>query len=260
MSGYTKLFNSILGSTIWREPLSTRVVWITMLALADRDGTVEASIPGLAHFANVSEKQAEGAIASFLSPDKHSRTEEHEGRRIQAIDGGWRLLNFDKYQLRLSPEDIRERDRIRKQRYRERQNSDVPVGQSGTSGTCPTMSGDVPDVQHSDADVDSDADANAGNKGASAFSLPVWIPVESWEAFIEMRKKQRKAPTERAKAMLVGKLEALKKAGHSVKVSLDQSTINGWTDVYAPKPGTAHTQAAPIVPLSQQIKEKRGEM
>ncbi len=32
---YTKLFHSIVTSTIWRETDPTRIVWITMLALAE---------------------------------------------------------------------------------------------------------------------------------------------------------------------------------------------------------------------------------
>ena len=131
MNGYTKLFNSILSSTVWREDLPTKVVWITMLALADRDGDVEASIPGLAHLAGVAIEEAEAAIAKFLSPDKYSRSPAHDGRRIVAIDGGWHLLNHDKYREKMSPADIRERDRIRKQRQRERQRAECPA-ESGT--------------------------------------------------------------------------------------------------------------------------------
>jgi hypothetical protein len=128
VTGYTKLFNSILGSTIWREDPATRVVWITLLALADRDGIAEASIPGLASFAGVSIGEAEAAVKKFLSPDPYSRSPEHKGRRIEAVDGGWRILNYDKYRFKMSKDDIRERDRIRKQRQRNR-------------GKCPTKSG-----------------------------------------------------------------------------------------------------------------------
>ena len=46
MAGFTKLFNTIVSSTIWREDSDTRVVWVTMLAMADRDGHVEASNSG----------------------------------------------------------------------------------------------------------------------------------------------------------------------------------------------------------------------
>ena len=120
------------------------------------------------------------------------------------------------------------------------------------------MSHDVPDVQHSDADVD--AEANAGNKGASAFVLPDGIPEEPWNAYLEMRKKLRKPATDYAKQKLVKKLIGFRNRGLDLAAILDQSTVSGWTDVYAPRPGTAHTQAAPIVPLSQQIREQRGEM
>jgi hypothetical protein len=48
MSGYTKLFSSIITSTIWGEDSDTKVVWITLLAMKDRNGEVKSTIPGLA--------------------------------------------------------------------------------------------------------------------------------------------------------------------------------------------------------------------
>jgi hypothetical protein len=127
MTGYTKLFNSIITSTIWCESPVVCKVWVTMLALADRDGLVEASLPGLAHLARLGIEEASEAIQKFLSPDPYSRSPEWDGRRIEPIDGGWRILNYIKYRLRMSPEDIRERDRIRKQRYREQQRKKGPT-------------------------------------------------------------------------------------------------------------------------------------
>jgi hypothetical protein len=94
---YTKLLSSITESTVWYEPDATRLVWITMLAMADRNGRVWASIPGLAGRARVSSDACRTAIACFLAPDPDSRTKEHEGRRIEEIDGGWHLLNHTKY-------------------------------------------------------------------------------------------------------------------------------------------------------------------
>jgi hypothetical protein len=119
-NGFTKLHGSILTSTIWREDPVTKVVWITLLAMADQDGTVEASIPGLAAIANVSIEQTEEAMQKFDSPDRYSRSPESEGRRIAPIDGGWRLLNYDKYREKLSKEDLKERARKRQQKHRDR--------------------------------------------------------------------------------------------------------------------------------------------
>lgn len=121
MSGYTKLFGSILRSTVWKTPPHVRLVWIAMLALADRDGVVDSSVPGLADAAGVSISECEQALVHFQSPDPYSRTTDHEGRRIEKVDGGWRLLNHAKYQAKLSIEDRRERDRERQARHREAQ-------------------------------------------------------------------------------------------------------------------------------------------
>ena len=46
--GFTKLFPEMIDSTIWREDMPTKIVWITMLAKASRNGVVSASVPGLA--------------------------------------------------------------------------------------------------------------------------------------------------------------------------------------------------------------------
>jgi len=117
--GFTKLFNSIIGSTIWQENPATKVVWITMLTMRDKGGVVEASVPGLAKLSGVSIEEAEVALTKFLAPDPYSSSPEHEGRRIERVEGGWRILNHYKYQEKMSKDDIRERDRIRQQQYRE---------------------------------------------------------------------------------------------------------------------------------------------
>ena len=93
MGGFTKLFSSILTSSVWQEDDKTRLLWITMLASADADGRVEAAIPGMAMLARISIAECEHGLEVLLSPDEYSRTTEHEGRRIEAIDGGWLVSN-----------------------------------------------------------------------------------------------------------------------------------------------------------------------
>lgn len=120
MSGYTKLFESILDSTIWGESAETRVVWITMLAMRNRRHMVEASLPGLAHRARVKLEDAEKAVKKFLAPDKFSRSRENEGRRIQAVDGGWLILNGEKYRQKMNEAERREYQRVKQSEYRKR--------------------------------------------------------------------------------------------------------------------------------------------
>lgn len=124
MPGYTKLFSSIVHSTIWREEDHVRIVWVTMLALADKNGVVEASIPGLSDVSRISIEQCTDALEKLKSEDKYSRSQDFEGRRIEDVDGGWLLLNYVKYRGKLVKEKIREqtRERVKKHRSRVTQN------------------------------------------------------------------------------------------------------------------------------------------
>lgn len=120
MQSFSKLFSSILDSTIWSESVTTKIVWVTMLAMTDSLGCVYASIPGLGKRAGVSLNEAEAALKCFLSPDPYSRSKEHEGRRIKEIDGGWQLLNYDKYSQAKSREQRNEYQRLQMRARRER--------------------------------------------------------------------------------------------------------------------------------------------
>jgi len=117
---YTKLFNSILTSTIWMEDDQTRIVWITMLAMADKNGEVQGSIPGIARVAGVTLDACNRAIKRLTSPDLYSRTKDDEGRRIEEIEGGWALINHGKYRDMASREDSKDAAAKRQARVRER--------------------------------------------------------------------------------------------------------------------------------------------
>jgi len=127
MSGFTKLFGSILDSSVWQESKETRLVWITMLAMSDKNGVIESSVPGLADRAKVTLAECEAAINTFLAPDKWSRSREFEGRRIECIDGGWRLLNHAKYRAKLSAEERRAYKAAKQAEYRKKANCDKPA-------------------------------------------------------------------------------------------------------------------------------------
>jgi hypothetical protein len=118
MNGYTKLFQDIVTSSIWGENDKTRIVWITMLALADRDGVVRSSLGGLAHQARVGKEDCEAALKKLMAPDDDSRSKEFGGRRIEPTDGGWLLLNHAKYRSKMGMEERREYLRMKKQEYR----------------------------------------------------------------------------------------------------------------------------------------------
>jgi hypothetical protein len=108
-------------------PASTRIVWITMLAMVDRLGNVHASVPGLAHRARVSVDECREALETLESPDPDSRTKAHDGRRIRAFEGGWELLNHAKYRAIQNEESVRQSKREHMQRKREEWKSNSTV-------------------------------------------------------------------------------------------------------------------------------------
>jgi hypothetical protein len=167
-TSFTKLFSSITNSTIWAEDDQTRLVWITMLALADQNGYVGASLPGLAHQARVSIEAATKAIEKFLAPDTYSRSPEFEGRRIEPADRGWTLLNYQRFREMRDEEVRKEYERKRKasQRKRTREQQLLETGQIGPGQSAkvrdsPPVSPGVPPCLPVSAQAEAEAEAEA---------------------------------------------------------------------------------------------------
>ncbi len=119
MAGFVKLDSGILASSVWSEPIETRIVWITILAMADRGGFVAASLSGVQRAANLPIEDVEKAIQTLQSPDTDSRTSAHEGRRIEKIEGGWIILNYSMYREKQYKESQKEAAREGMRRLRE---------------------------------------------------------------------------------------------------------------------------------------------
>lgn len=114
---FTKLQRSIVTSSIWLEDMPTRLVWITLLALCDRDGIARCSPAGLAHQARVEPDVCRAALEKFAGPDPDSR-DQTDGRRIERVPGGFLLLNHK----RILEEGVREnrREYFREKKAEER--------------------------------------------------------------------------------------------------------------------------------------------
>jgi len=158
---YTKLAHSILTSTVWQADDQTRIVWMTLLAMADQNGEVQASIPGLAHIARVPVDRCRDAIATFLSPDPDSRTKDDEGRRIEEIRGGWSLINHNHYRDLASDEDRKRKAAERQQRWRDKMKRNAPRNAPVTPSN--TKSRQIPQ-----AEAEADITATAVVAGATS--------------------------------------------------------------------------------------------
>lgn len=118
METYVKLYQRLLDSSVWRLSSDIRIVWITILALKDQDGCVHGGEGWLADRARVDDEVCRKALKIFLAPDKRSRTVTNDGRKIEAIEGGWRVLNHWLY--RDGMEEQQEKWRRQKAAQRER--------------------------------------------------------------------------------------------------------------------------------------------
>lgn len=224
---FTKLFSSITESTIWCEPDRTRLVWICMLAMADQHGRVWASVPGLANRARVPIEDAQTALDAFLSPDPYSRTPDHEGRRIEPIDGGWRLLNHEKYRSIRDEESIKEskRNYINKRRAAEREG----VEKSRTpSNTVDASIANTEAEAETEAITSSLRSEEAPRKRVSrskAVDRPDEVPESVWKDFQAIRLAKRSPLTETA---LSGIRREADKAGIDLASAIAFCCENGW--------------------------------
>lgn len=65
--------------------------------------------------------------------------------------------------------------------------------------------------------------------------LPDWLPVGAWDAFLEMRAKRKRYPTERAMQMLLIKLHELRKQNYDVQEVIEQSVMHNWLGFFEVK-------------------------
>ena len=115
---FVKLDCGILRSSLWAEDAETRIVFLTLLALSDADGFVEAAAPGLALSANVPLDRVRAALARLEAPDPDSRTPSDEGRRVLHVEGGYHIVNYSKYRAIRDPDVRRQQTREAVARHR----------------------------------------------------------------------------------------------------------------------------------------------
>lgn len=119
---YVKLFSSIINSSIWSEDSNTCKVWITLMAMSDREGFVFGSVAGLARITALPAETIEAALKKFTFPDPHSsdltREPYREGRKLETVAGGWKLLNGPWYRDLRDADERRFQNREAKKRER----------------------------------------------------------------------------------------------------------------------------------------------
>lgn len=83
-------------------------------------------------------------------------------------------------------------------------------------------------------------------KQQGAFALPDWVPRESWDAWLQVRKRKKAPDTERALVLAVAEMDKLRRQGEDPGAILDQSTTRGWTGLFTTRGRGAAGAAAPV--------------
>jgi hypothetical protein len=200
---FAKLFSSITESSLWSEPKEVRLLFVTMLAKADQNGFVEASIPGLARVANLTIEETQAGLECLSSPDVYSKNPDNEGRRVLAVPGGFMLLNYEEYRARRSPEERREYMREYMKDYRKRGKADV---NSGKQSLTPVSHG-KPGLAQAEAEAEADITHTHTHKTSSRGTQPT-VPEDlavCWSRWIEYHfaKHGSAVPAIQAEAILM---------------------------------------------------------
>ena len=134
--GFTKLDDGLIFSSLMGEDDAVFKVWVVILSRTMSDGMCRISEDFLATITKKDDAEIERCLEILSSPDKKSRTKEHDGRRIERVDGGFFVLNYHQYREITYNEYEAKRKR----------DSYVPVSERAKS---PEKSGVLPDASAS---------------------------------------------------------------------------------------------------------------
>lgn len=268
MAGYTKLHSTILDSSVWAESIATRIVWITMLAMADQNGIVQASTGGLARRANVTREECDEALAVFLGPDPDSR-DGTTGERIEKVAGGWLVLNHANYREKQTREQ--EQTALRVARHRAKQSvtcNDVTDG-NGVKRRSASVSSSEASSAAEEKEKPGEKKKEKKRSDAVLIEKPDDVAQDVWDSWLVVRKSKNAKLT--TVAMAAVKREA-DKAGWTLEAAIRECAERNWQTFRAswlsdkaqafqsrPAPGyvasNSHIQNTPLGSLMCQCTE-----
>jgi hypothetical protein len=226
---YGKIFEDIFCSTLMDFGGDTAYVFIAMIVLSDENGILKHTAESLARVICKDVDSVRAAVTHLEAQDLKSNLKAHEGRRVVPLcwinsdeTRGWLIVNKSHYRDQGSKVDRKDymREYMRKLRSENKpvNSSKQPLAQLG----------------HTDTDTDTDTDTERKGHGR-AVALPDWLPQEPWDAWLEVRQKNRAPNTPRALRLALTELAKLKAAGQDVQAVLEQSTLRGWRGVFPVK-------------------------
>lgn len=160
MDGYCKLHAKIITSSIWNAPNHVRLLWVTMLALADAEGNVEGTPGGLAAMARITPEESRDALKILAGPDPDSG-DETSGERIRKVGPSvWHIINHAHYRDRQTRRQVKQAAWAREKRASKR----VDASFQSTPNT--------------DTDTHREMDGSMDGSGTSSSQKRTSVPVD----------------------------------------------------------------------------------
>lgn len=119
---FVKLFTQILDSSI-ADNRRLRHFFTDLLLCSDSKGFVMMTPTAIARRIGTTVEEVEWGLAELEKPDPHSKTPDHQGRRITRLDGvgyGWYIINYEAYRALKDGDQMREATKQRVKRFREK--------------------------------------------------------------------------------------------------------------------------------------------
>ena len=120
---YGKIFESIYDGTL-AEDWRALITFQQMIVLCDSDGVLDMTTQAVSRRTGIPIEHINAGVEILEQPDPHSRTSDDQGRRIMRLDDhrawGWKIINHQKYRDLVDHETVKEQNRVRQQRYRDK--------------------------------------------------------------------------------------------------------------------------------------------
>lgn len=224
MAGYVPLFDTLITGTLYgRWP--DIGLWPVLLTMADRHGVIDVTPSYIAGVTGLDVAEVEACIARFCAPDPHSRSLEHDGRRLVQLDPargwGWRVVNHGRYREKAR---LMAKDFARTQSGADAARKRVPRSPPASPG--------LP-LSNSESYSNKEPDKSARQAALCAGDLHGSLPREAWEEWLAYRRERKLPMSPRALRL---HLKALQPYSTDIQRSMIESSIaSGWKAIYPPR-------------------------
>jgi hypothetical protein len=160
-------------------------------------------------------------IVDLEQPDPRSRTPDDDGRRLAKLDDhrdwGWLIVNYEKYRTLADPDTIKDQNKKRAQKYRDRRHA---------ASRCVTPGNGQSRQAEGEAE-----------EGKSVVTLVPGLDRESWNRWQAYRQESGKALKPTSVLAAQRKLAAF---GERQAEVVENSIAEGYTGLFPPKPNRHH--------------------